>query len=162
MATSPTPPISHSDAPPDAHDAGVNLAERINALFDAHRRPDGRMWTNEEVATALKKAHPDIKVGGAYLSALRTGKRTRPGIDLLGSLADFFQVPLSTITDPSRSHSLDERLGALDESARDDVELIALRAIGLNKESLETVAAVLDHVRALQGLPTIAPAKAER
>jgi transcriptional regulator with XRE-family HTH domain len=158
MATSPTT----SNRQPDAHDAGDSLAERINALFDAHRRPDGRMWTNEEVATALKKAHPEIKVGGAYLSALRTGKRARPGIDLLGALADFFHVPLSAITDPARPHSLDERLGALDESVRDDVELIALRAIGLNKESLETVAAVLDHVRALQGLPTIAPAKAER
>ena len=58
MATSPTPPTSQSGAAADARDAGDSLAERINALFDAHRRPDGRMWTNEEVATALKKAHP--------------------------------------------------------------------------------------------------------
>ncbi|SKW41402.1 ESX-1 secretion-associated regulator EspR [Mycobacteroides abscessus subsp. massiliense] len=98
------------------------------------------MWTNDEVANGIKKAHPGIKVGGAYLSALRTGKRARPAIDLLGALADFFRVPLSVLTDPERTYSLDERLGALDETTRD---------------SLETVAAVLDHVRALQGLPTV-------
>jgi transcriptional regulator with XRE-family HTH domain len=139
----------------DAKSAEANLADRINTLFQSHRRPDGRMWTNDEVASGIKKANPDIKVGGAYLSALRTGKRARPAIDLLGALADFFRVPLSVLTDPERTYSLDERLGALDETTRDEVELIALRAIGLNKQSLETVAAVLDHVRALQGLPTV-------
>ncbi|MBN7458301.1 XRE family transcriptional regulator, partial [Mycobacteroides abscessus subsp. abscessus] len=41
MATS-SPP---SAPPQDAKSADANLADRINALFQSHRRPDGRMWT---------------------------------------------------------------------------------------------------------------------
>jgi hypothetical protein len=50
MATTSPPQVSLQDA----KSADANLADRINALFHSHRRPDGRMWTNDEVANGIK------------------------------------------------------------------------------------------------------------
>ena len=71
------------------------MAVRLDTLFKTVR-PKGRHWTNAEVAEELKRANPDLKVGGVYLSQLRTGKRSNPSPDLLAAVARFFGVLLGS------------------------------------------------------------------
>lgn len=135
-------------------DSGALLASRLDALF-RRSRPGGRRWTNDEVATEIKQAHPDIKVSGAYLSALRTGKRTRPSPELQAALAEFFGVSPAYFVDPDYADRVGRQLAVLDELHETGVRGIALRAAGLPEASLEPIRAVLDEVRKLQGLPPV-------
>ncbi|MFJ9418878.1 XRE family transcriptional regulator [Streptomyces sp. NPDC101227] len=130
------------------------LTERLDSLFRSGR-PDGKPWTNDEVAAGIKAGNPKIKVSGAYLSALRTGKRSHPSIDLVVALAGFFAVPVSYLTNPQSTPTLENQIAALPQVDQAGVRSIALRAIGVNDDGLKAVAAVLDHVRQLQGLPPV-------
>jgi transcriptional regulator with XRE-family HTH domain len=138
-----------------AHDGGESvLAEQLNSLFRSSR-PQGRSWTNDEVAGELKKRNPGLRVSGAYLSALRTGKRERPSYDLLAALARFFGVAPAYFFDRDYAEQTATQLAMLDEIHQAGVRGIALRAVGLPEEALEPVRAVLDQIRKLQGLPEI-------
>lgn len=130
------------------------LAERLDGLFRSSR-PQGRSWTNEEVATELKKGNVGLRVSGAYLSALRTGKRERPSHDLLEALAKFFGVAPAYFFDRDYADQATRQLAMLDELNQAGVRSIALRAVGLPPDSLDAVAAVLDQIRKLQGLPPV-------
>jgi len=134
------------------------LAARLNALFESTGSSKDR-YSNNEAAAAIKAANPSVRVGGAYLSALRSGKRVRPSVELLVALANFFGVSVSYFTDPD-PHSRDSVAAAREAELSDQlnelgIRRIAMRAVGLDEDSLSTVSAVLDHVRKLQGLPTI-------
>ncbi|QEU97048.1 helix-turn-helix domain-containing protein [Streptomyces kanamyceticus] len=135
-------------------DEGALLAERLNHLFRASR-PRGRTWTNREVAEEVKLANPKLKVSGAYLSALRTGKRTNPSADLLSALAKFFGVSPAYFVDQNHAARVDSQLAALNELSQSGVREVALRAVGLPPESLAAISAVIDQVRKLQGLPPV-------
>ncbi len=130
------------------------LAERLDTLFRTSR-PHGRRWTNDEVAANLKAANPTLRVSGAYLSAIRTGKRANPSPDLLQSLATFFGVSPAYFVDPDHADTTARQLAMLDELRQSGVRSIALRAVGLPEESLHAVAAVLDEIRKAQGLPPV-------
>jgi transcriptional regulator with XRE-family HTH domain len=130
------------------------LADRLNQLF-AGSRPGGRSWTNDEVAAAIKKSHPSVRVSGAYLSALRNGKRRQPSHELLVELAKFFGVAPGYFFDSDHADRVTQQLAALDELRQAGVRGVALRAAGLPPDSLAAVTAVLDQMRKLQGLPSV-------
>ncbi len=136
------------------NDGQVVLAERLNHLFRTSR-PQGRNWTNREVAEEVKCINPGLKVSGAYLSALRTGKRTNPSTDLLSALAKFFGVSPAYFVDPDHADRVDSQLAALNELGQAGVRGVALRVVGLPPESLAAITAVIDQVRKLQGLPPV-------
>ena len=116
------------------------LADRLNQLFIVSR-PGGRPWTNDEVAAQIKRSNPLVKVGGAYLSALRNGKRRQPSRDLLAELAKFFGVSLGYFYDSGQADRISQQLAALDELRQAGVHGVALRAVGLPADSLEVVTA---------------------
>ncbi|MDG4790152.1 hypothetical protein O7626_30245 [Micromonospora sp. WMMD1102] len=64
----------------------------MERLFDAIRPEgrNGRTYTNEEVAAAIRGSHPSVRVSGAYLSAIRKGTKSNPSRELLAGLANFF------------------------------------------------------------------------
>ncbi|WP_336085679.1 XRE family transcriptional regulator [Nocardia sp. SSK8] len=130
------------------------LAERLDVLFRTSR-PGGRYWTNDDVAAEIKRIDPTVRVSGAYLSALRTGRRANPAPRLLAALCRFFGVPGDHLTEPSVAGPTPRHQAVLEAARHTGVHAIALRAVGLNDESLATVAAVLDHIRELQGLPPV-------
>jgi transcriptional regulator with XRE-family HTH domain len=130
------------------------LADRLNQLFSGSR-PGGRSWTNDEVATQIKNANPAVKVSGAYLSALRVGKRRQPSHELLVELARFFGVSPGYFFDSGHADRVTQQLAALDELRQAGVRGVALRAAGLPPDSLAVVTAVLDQMRKLQGLPPV-------
>lgn len=130
------------------------FAERLDGLFK-RSRPHGRRWTNDEVATEIKARSPDLKVSGAYLSALRTGRRTNPSRELQEALAKFFGVAPAFFFDPEYFDQASRQLALLEELRQADVRSIALRTVGLPGESLEAVTAMLDQIRKLHGLPPV-------
>lgn len=127
--------MSDTPGPPD-------LAHRLNRLFDEVRPPDrgGRRYTNEDVAVAVKALDPRIRVGGAYLSALRNGTKRHPSTELLAALARHFGKPIA--------YFFDEAEGAADELARlagnTQVRRLALRALDLSPEGLSAVAKLVE------------------
>jgi hypothetical protein len=137
------------------------LAESLNRLFDDVRPngPDGRRYTNEEVAAAIRAAHPGIRVGGAYLSALRTGTKRNPSTELLAALARFFGVPADHFLDGDRPAAQTEAEIALAKVARHHgVRHLALRALELSPQGLAVVTRVLEQV--LSGTVPVGPAPA--
>jgi transcriptional regulator with XRE-family HTH domain len=120
-------------------------------------RPEGRHWTNDEVAAEIKKSNPKIRVGGAYLSALRSGKRQHPSPELLGALARFFRVSPGYFFDSGEADRISQQLAALNEMKQIGVRAVALRAVGLPAASIDAVTTILDHMRKLQGLPAVPP-----
>jgi transcriptional regulator with XRE-family HTH domain len=112
-------------------------------------------WTNDQVAAEIKKINPKIRVGGAYLSALRTGARTRPSPELLAALAKFFGVSPAYFFDPHRASHISQQLAVLDQMSQAGVRAVALRAVGLPVETLGAMATVLDQMRKAQGLPPV-------
>jgi transcriptional regulator with XRE-family HTH domain len=142
-------------------EVGSVLADRLNELFSMSR-PRGRPWTNDEVATEIKKSAPEIKVSGAYLSALRSGKRRQPSRDLLVALARFFGVSPAYFFDSGQADRVNQQLAALDELRQAGVRSVALRAVGLPPEILDAVTAILDQMRRLQGLPAVDEDRGER
>ena len=132
--------------------SGQPLAVRLDRLFRASR-PDGKFWTNDQVAEELKRRNPELRVSGGYLSALRNGGKSHPSIELQQALADFFGVPIAYFTSPEARADDAQQAAAAALVDQVGVRAIALRAIGVQEESLATIAAVLDNLRALQGLP---------
>jgi transcriptional regulator with XRE-family HTH domain len=137
------------------------LAEHLDQLFD-DIRPDGaegRRYTNEEVATALREAHPGIRVGGAYLSALRKGTKRNPATELLTALARFFGVPASYFLDEPADARTDAEIELAKVAHHLGVRHLALRALELSPEGLAAVTRIVENV--LDGEPG-GPAREER
>lgn len=133
---------------------GPTLAGRLDSLF-TRSCPEGRRWTNNEVADKIKERHPHIRVSGAYLSALRNGSRTRPSQEVLSALAEFFGVSPAFFVDPDHAERVIAQLTGLELLGQAGVRGVALRAVGLQQDSLEAITAMLDQVRKLQGLPAV-------
>ncbi|MFI5542166.1 helix-turn-helix domain-containing protein [Streptomyces sp. NPDC051815] len=130
------------------------LAVRLDDLFRTVR-PKGRHWTNAEVAEELKRVSPDLKVGGVYLSQLRTGKRSNPSPDLLAALARFFGVSVAYFFDDEVARSVLSELAAVEALRQSGVRAVAMRAAGMKKENLQAITAIMDQYRQLQGLPPV-------
>lgn len=128
------------------------LAEKINYLF-ATIRPAGRgEYSNAEVARAVEAAGGS-GVSAAYLSQLRHGVKTNPSMRMLEALARFFKVSPAYFFDDELSQKIVAELGVLAEIRDSDVRSVALRASGLSETSLDSIRAMLDHARRLEGLP---------
>ncbi|MCX2970372.1 helix-turn-helix transcriptional regulator [Streptomyces sp. TRM70308] len=124
------------------------LAAALNHLFDTIRPygPRGRPYTNDEVAAAVKESHPHIRVGGAYLSALRTGTKKNPSTELLTALARFFGVPASYFLDEATAAQTDAEIALAQVAHNLGVRNLALRALELSPEGLAAVTRIVEHV----------------
>lgn len=124
------------------------LAGRINRLFD-EIRPEGRrgrVYTNDEVAAAVRADHPDVRVSGAYLSALRKGTKKNPSTDLLRALARFFGVPAGYFLDEATAEQTDAEIELAKVAANHGVRQLALRALELTPEGLAAITEIVDKV----------------
>ncbi|MEU5285082.1 helix-turn-helix domain-containing protein [Streptomyces sp. CA-278952] len=130
------------------------LAVRLDDLFKTVR-PQNKNWTNAEVAEELKRASPELKVGGVYLSQLRTGARSNPSPDLLAALSRFFGVSVAYFFDDTVAESVLTEVAAIEALRQAGVRSVAMRAAGMEKESLQAVMAVMDQYRRMQGLPPV-------
>ena len=130
-----------------------SLAGRLNHLFDTVH-PAGRgPYSNEEVARAVREQGGDVSLSRAYLSYLRSGERDNPTFQHLQVIARFFGVTPAYFFDDVVAAEVDAQL-SLAVALRDaGVRAVALRAAGLSPRGIEAVAAIIDQVRSLEGLP---------
>jgi hypothetical protein len=90
------------------------LAQRLDQLFRMSR-PQGRVWTDDELAEHLSDAQPGAQITGAYLHELRTGRQTDPPPALLTSLAAFFGVATSYFFDQEHTDRVAYQLAVLEQ-----------------------------------------------
>jgi len=132
-----------------------SLADRLNCLFETIRPPGRAPYSNEEVARAVREEGGDIS--RAYLSYLRNGERTNPTFQHLQALARFFGVTPAYFFDDDVAAEVNAQLDLVVLLRDAEVRAVALRAAGLSPKGLQAVAAIIEEVRSLEGLPRSAP-----
>jgi transcriptional regulator with XRE-family HTH domain len=153
MSTSDEPVSVTGDADPGD---GWSLANKINHLFETVRRPDGKPYSNEEVAEAIN-GRGDATISGTYLWYLRRGDRDNPTKKHLEVIARFFRVSPAYFFDDEVEAGVATELVKLYGLTDARVRRVALRLDGLSPRSLQTVADLIDRVRELEGLPPGSP-----
>jgi ESX-1-secreted protein regulator len=129
------------------------IAERLDHLF-ATVHPKGRgPYTLQEAADAINEAAGTKLISPNYLWQLRNGQRTEPSHSRLAAIANFFGVDIAYFSDAETARRTDEQLSLLAAMRNAGVRGVALRAAGLSERSLETVKAVIENARRLEGLP---------
>jgi transcriptional regulator with XRE-family HTH domain len=141
------------------HDQGVRghpaLRDRLNRLFEAVHPPGRGPYSNEEVARAIRAEGGDIS--RAYLSYLRNGNRDNPTLQHLEALARFFGVTAAYFFDDGVAAETEAQLEIVAALRDAGIRSIALRAAELSSKGLHAVSAMIEEVRALEGLPRDSP-----
>ncbi|MFD9688831.1 XRE family transcriptional regulator [Kitasatospora sp. NPDC001309] len=132
---------TETDGPASTEAGGLSV--RIEALFHTVRRPDREQYTNEEVARACREATGE-SFSTTYLWQLRTGRRDNPTKRHLEALAQFFQVPPAYFFDEQQGAEIAKELALLGALRDAGVRSLALRAVGLSPEGLDTVSELVD------------------
>lgn len=135
----------------------MNLADKLNHLFELVRPRDGRPHSNEYVAAAVEKAS-GVTISQSYIWQLRKGKKDNPTLRHLQALADFFGVPAAYFFDDEVTARVNRQLDTLraeqarreSNDANDQVTLMAMRAGELSPERRRQVMDLLDVVYALE------------
>ncbi|GAA4530339.1 XRE family transcriptional regulator [Amycolatopsis samaneae] len=121
------------------------LAEKIDKLFDVVRRPDRESYSHEEVAKACREATGE-SFSTTYLWQLRTGRRDNPTKRHLEALAQFFGVPPAYFFDDEQSAKIAEELALLGALRDAGVRDVALRAVTLSADGLDTISDMIDAI----------------
>lgn len=128
-----------------AEPSKTTLAEKIDKLFQVVRRPDREPYSHEEVATACREATGE-SFSTTYLWQLRTGRRDNPTKRHLEALAQFFQVPPAYFFDDEQSLKIAEELALLGALRDAGVRDVALRAVTLSADGLDTISEMIDAI----------------
>jgi len=130
-----------------------DLAAKLNQLF-ATMHPDGtKPDSNEKVVEALSQR--GIRITAQYLGQIRGGKKTNVDANTLRGLAEYFGVTASYLLEAGPNPHIEEQLHLLRLLRDEKISAIATRASGLSNQSLESVLAIIDRVRALEKLPPV-------
>lgn len=107
---------------------------------------------------ADKSGNPSASVSASLIQKLRSGSKDNPTASTLKALAGVFDVRASYFIDddeppPVRQESAPASREDLEQLIKDaDVRNLALRADGLSKETLSTIALLIERARSLEGL----------
>ncbi|OBK38556.1 XRE family transcriptional regulator [Mycobacterium sp. 1245111.1] len=130
------------------------LAERLNRLFEVMRRPTEPQLSNAAAAEAITK-QTGVSISAAYLWQLRNGMKDNPTLAHLRAIARFFGLPPSYLIDDDPDPNIEAQLTLLQALRDTGVRDLAMRASGLTPQALDSVAAMIDHVRQLEQLPPV-------
>jgi len=121
----------------------VNLAARLEYLFNLRVRPNGQPWSMRQVSAAAKAQEVPLSVG--FLHDLRRGIKDNPTKQQLESLARIFGVwPGYFFEDDKTLEESNRRLKTLDALDNDRVARLAMRARNLTPRELNMVNALID------------------
>lgn len=112
----------------------MSFADRLNRLFDTVRAPDGRSYSNSEVAKWVTEAGG--RLSAPYLSQLRGGRNERPAYDIASGLAAFFGVRPEYFSGDTYAYRLGPNGGMSIEGAKAEGAVeIARRSASLSIEA---------------------------
>lgn len=135
---------------------GRSIAERLDHLFRTFHKRDGKEYSHREVERELRDRFGE-QLSHAYIGQLRAGRQDNPTIKALRALAMFFGVPVDYFVSEAVAREVDKelQLAAQLVELRDHPSLgtLVVRARGLSDRSLESVIAIMDRVREIEGLP---------
>lgn len=141
------------------------IAERLDRLF-ATVQPEGRPYTLKEAVEGINAKAGEPLISVQYLSQLRKGDRREPSRKVLGAIAAWFGVRAYYFSDDDAASRTDEELRVLNRMKDAGVRDVFFRTDGVSRQSLEMVKAMLDTIRAAEGLPPVPadddPGSAER
>ena len=103
-----TTPTTASEATSEATPAD-EVARRVNTLFADIKRSDGRKHTDEEVADHVREITGKA-CSRYWISLLRHGKVSKPGLDRLAAIAGFFDVSPAYFHDDDYARGVTEDL----------------------------------------------------
>ncbi|MFE9631917.1 helix-turn-helix domain-containing protein [Streptomyces sp. NPDC006463] len=139
--------------------ARLSLADKINHLFDTVVPAGRQPYNTEEVARAITET--GIPISGSYIWLLRKGQRDNPTLKHLEGIAAFFGVPPAYFFNDQVASDVHAQLALLAALRDSNVQHVALRAAGLSSASLNSISELIEHVRALEGLPQSGPTEDE-
>ncbi|TCK22349.1 helix-turn-helix domain-containing protein [Pseudonocardia endophytica] len=119
------------------------FAAKLNRLFDVLRPAGGKPVTTREIARRVTEQGGSISP--AYISELRNGVKTNPGMEHVKYLAAAFGISAGYFTDPDVADRVDGELERLEEHHRSSrlVEL-AERTASLDASDRVALAALVD------------------
>lgn len=133
---------------------GSGLATRLNKLFELMRKAGTPPLSNAAAAAAITDK-TGVPISPTYLWQLRSGLKTNPTVAHLRAIADYFGVPPSYLIDRGTDPAIDAQLNLLQALRDNGVRDLAARASGLTPQALDSLAAIVDHLRELERLPPI-------
>jgi transcriptional regulator with XRE-family HTH domain len=144
--TTPLPtstPTNVRHALSDAVASQVNLAARLEYLFNLRVRPDGQPWSMRQVSAAAKAEGVPLSVG--FLHDLRRGIKDNPTKQQLECLAKVFGVwPGYFFEEDEELERINQRLRAVDALDNERIASLALRARNLSVRELNMINALID------------------
>ena len=121
------------------------LAEKLHFLFRTVRSPEGREYSNNEVAAA-------VGVSGTYIGQLRKGLRDNPTKETIEGIARFFLVDPAYFFDDKVTDQWDKRLALLVRLRDAGATNVAARLVGLSPDMLDVADTFLKQLETVQGL----------
>ena len=112
-------------------DSMDSIADRLNALFDSHRRDDGQPFTNVEIEQKTKH-----QLEASYIGKLRNGRVDNPTVNTLKVLAKAFGITPDYFLRPD----------PMAQSGENQVR-IALRSSGLNRDTQRYLEQLIDSLQ---------------
>jgi transcriptional regulator with XRE-family HTH domain len=119
------------------------FAGKLNRLFEVLRPAGGKPVTTREIARRVAEQGGSISPG--YISELRNGVKTKPGMEHVAYLAGAFGISAGYFTDPEVADRVDAELDRLEEHHRSSrlVDL-AERTASLDASDRVALAALVD------------------
>ncbi|GAB3167606.1 helix-turn-helix domain-containing protein [Amycolatopsis stemonae] len=85
------------------------LGKRLAYLFEEARRPDGRKWTYEQVATFVTET-TGVSMTRQYISEMMRNSKANPSRAHLQGLAEFFGVSAAYFFDDAKSAEIHRQI----------------------------------------------------
>lgn len=131
-----------------------SFGDRLNYLIaTVHPRGQGP-YTDIDLAAKVRAR--GVKCTSQYFGQLRKGRYV-PSLEVAAAIAFVFGVSTDYFSDPDVAQSTDEQLAFVAALRDAGVTSVALRAVGLSADGLADVHAVIDQIRAREGLPAAQP-----
>ena len=127
----------------------MELAEKLDLLFENFRRPDGKKYSYLDVQNGT-----DGAMTAGYVWKLHTGKGTNPSYKTLEAICRFFDVPIDYFaSDETVSPERYARELKIARALRKaGVEQVALRVSDLDEAARRDIMAMIEYARRAQGL----------
>lgn len=134
--------------PDDSSDPGGaarprSFAEKLQRLL-AVMHPAGQPAMSDR-ALAQRIRERGGQISPAYLSELKAGKKTNPGLEHLLQIADAFGISAGYFTDPEVAERIDRDLDKLEQRHRDDrLQELAARTASLDSGDRQALAELVE------------------
>ncbi|TCO62265.1 helix-turn-helix transcriptional regulator [Actinocrispum wychmicini] len=129
----------------------ATLADRLDRLFRTVHPTGRREYSYDEVAAAIRAE--GVTISHTYVWQLRKGLRDNPTKRHLEALARFFGVRPSYFLEEDVS-DVDAELELMVALRDQSVRMVALRTADLSPAGLKAIMGVIEHTRAIEGLPS--------